>query len=124
MPTKSENIGFGAAIKSEGNGDYSRDAIILASGNGILLPGTVLGKITASGKYKQYTPGAADGTQNAVAVLYGYHDTTSADQNATGCFRVAEVWTARLQWGAAVVNQGQKDTAVAALLALGVVARA
>ena len=124
MPTKSETLGTGAAIKSEGNGEFSRDSIILASGNGVLLPGTVLGKITASGKWKQYTPGAADGTQNAAAVLYGYHDTTSADQAAVAITRTAEVWTARLQWGAAVVNQGQKDTATAALLALGIVPRA
>jgi hypothetical protein len=124
MPTKSETLGTGAAIKSEGNGDVSRDTIVLASGNGILLPGTVLGKITASGKYKQYTPGAADGTQNAAGVLYGYHDTTSADQAAVAIVRQAEVWTARLQWGAAVTTQPQKDTATAALLALGVVPRA
>ena len=36
---------------------YSRDQIVLASGNGVLISGTVLAKLTASGKY---VPAAAN----------------------------------------------------------------
>lgn len=123
MATKTENLGTGAFLKSEGCGTISRESIVLASGNGVLLPGTVLGKITASGKYKQYTPGAADGTQTAAAVLYGTADTTSADVPALGIVRLAEIWTARLQWGAAVTTQAHKDAAAASLLGAYVVSR-
>lgn len=39
--------------------------------NTTLRSGLVLGKITASGKYKQYNPAATDGSQHAVGILYG-----------------------------------------------------
>lgn len=44
------------------------EPITLVSGQN-LARGTVLGKITASGKYTVSTSAAADGSQNAVAVL-------------------------------------------------------
>lgn len=43
------------------------------AGNGattnVLRPGLVLGKITATGKYKQYDPAATDGSQTARLIL-------------------------------------------------------
>jgi len=40
---------------------------------GPLEPGTVLGKITASGKYAAHDRAAVDGTETAVAVLWTCH---------------------------------------------------
>src|SRR3546814_14027190 len=42
----------------------SEEAIIVASA-GAMVAGTVLGKITASGKYKKYDPVAVDGSEVA-----------------------------------------------------------
>lgn len=48
------------------------DAAISDSGSGnadLVRSGLVLGKVTASGKYKQYSDAAMDGTETAVCVL-------------------------------------------------------
>jgi len=40
----------GEFLMTEANGQRSRETITIASGAGIIAPGTVLGKVTASGK--------------------------------------------------------------------------
>jgi len=57
--------------------DYCREVITVAAGT--LEPGTVLGKITASGKYAAHDPAASDGTETAVAVLWGHSDASAGD---------------------------------------------
>ena len=63
MTAKTMNPGTGHFLKSEANGSLSREAIVIASGVGVLLAGTVLGKVTATGKYKAYDNDASDGTE-------------------------------------------------------------
>ena len=111
MALKTETQGPYAFLYSEAEGTLSREAIVLASGAGELLAGTVLGKITASGKYKPYDNDAADGTQTAVAILAYDTDATSADIAAAAIVRLAEVWQSRLVWGAGVTTQAEKDAA-------------
>lgn len=123
MPTKTENLGPGAFIKSEGNGDISRDTITIVSGAGSLIAGTVLGKITASGKYKPYDNDATDGSEVAAGILVYDVDATSADKLAVGIVREAEVFKARLIWGAGVTTEGEKTAAYADLAAKVVIAR-
>jgi hypothetical protein len=123
MPTKTETLGAGAFIKSEANGELSREAIVLASGAGALLAGTVLGKITASGKYKAYDNDAADGTQTAAAILFRDTDATSADVAAVGIVRLAEVWRDRLVWGAVVTTQAEKDAAYVDMATVNIAVR-
>jgi hypothetical protein len=48
----------GEFILSEANGQRSREAITIASGAGIIAAGTVLGKVTATGKYLASAVGA------------------------------------------------------------------
>ena len=69
--------------------DYTREVITIATGgaNPVLEPGTVLGKITASGKYTAHDPAAVDGTETAVAVLWGKADATAADVDAVVLLR-------------------------------------
>jgi len=57
-------------------------SVTVASGEGVLEAGTVLGKVTASGKYAAYDNAASDGTQTAVAILADKVDATSSDQLA------------------------------------------
>jgi hypothetical protein len=65
-------------------GDFPRviRPVTIASGAGVLTKGTVLGKITASGKYKAYNDANSDGTQTAKLILAEDVDATSADVNA------------------------------------------
>ncbi len=102
--------------------DYSVETVTVASGAGKLSAGTVLGVVTASGKYAVYANGASDGTQAAKAVLYDNVDATSADVSAVVVVRLAEVNAAELVWDAS--NSGSDITAgLADLKALGIVAR-
>ena len=48
---------------------------------GTFLRGTVLGKITASGKYTKSVNTATDGSQNPVAILVDNVDASTTDQN-------------------------------------------
>ena len=69
--------------------DYTREVITIATGGTypVLEPGTVLGKITASGKFAAHDPAAVDGTETAVAVLWGAADATAADATAVALVR-------------------------------------
>jgi hypothetical protein len=61
------------------------------------VPGTVLGKITASGKYVAYDDdGTDDGRRTAAGILYAGVDATSADAAAVMIARHAEVVEAAL----------------------------
>jgi hypothetical protein len=60
------------------------EEIIVASGAGVLLPGTVIAKITASGKYVVHDTTLSNGAQlpaNAV-ILFNRVDATAADVKA------------------------------------------
>ena len=60
---------------------YSRDQGVLASGQGVVVTGTVLALRTSDLKYVIAATGTTDGSQTAVAILFnGAVDTTSADQ--------------------------------------------
>jgi Bacteriophage lambda head decoration protein D len=96
---------------------YSRSTETMILGSGVVKANTVLGKITASGKWKPYTPGAVDGSQNAAGILL-YETDTTVDVLAPIGVR-DQVWAVNfINWGAAVTTQPHKDTAIAALKAL------
>lgn len=109
-------------LSSEANGQLSREQVIIAAAAPAMVAGTVLGRITASGKYTIYANGASDGTEVAAAVLaYDVADSAS-DQNATVIERLAEVKSSLLNWGA---NDGTGITAgTADLLAKNIKVRA
>lgn len=102
-------------LKREWDDLFNREVVTIASGNA-LSDGTVLGKITASGKYAAYDDTETDGTQTAVGILLGDVDASSADKTA-----------AILARGPAVVSEGDLigiDTAGKVdLAAIGIVVR-
>ena len=69
MTTLVEGKHPGGFLVWEAFRDYTRETITVAAGT--LEPGTVLGQITASGNYAAHDPAAVDGTETAVAVLWG-----------------------------------------------------
>lgn len=124
MTTYTEGRHNGEFIMSEASGQRSRDNVTIVSGAGNLKPGTVLGKITASGKYKAVTVAAADGSQNPVAVLINWADASSADVSAAVLNADAEVNKNLLSYGADVDTAGEITTVLAALqTATGIKAR-
>ncbi len=105
----------GEFIVSEGNGWISREAVTIVSGQN-LAAGTVLGKITASGKYAAYNDGAADGTETAAGILFDNVDASGGDvAGAVMIARLAEVNGDELT--------GNDANGTADLLALDIVVR-
>lgn len=67
-----------------------------------------------SGKYKEYNPANADGSETAVAVLLDNVDATAADQTAVIVARHAEVNAAEIVWFANATSE-QKAAGIAQL---------
>lgn len=108
-------------LLSEADGTRSRDVVTVHILSGQSLDsGTVLGKVTASGKYVPSVNAASDGSQTAVAVLYNDLDAPDADTDvqATAITCDAEVWGALLNGGTAL-----ESGVVGELLAVGIKVR-
>lgn len=87
----------GEFIFSEAPGSYSRENVIVVAAAGVIPAGRLVGKITASGKYKNYDDVAADGTQTAAGILYAEVDASGAsDVAGVIIVRDAEVALARV----------------------------
>lgn len=89
------------ALFWEAHPSMSREQVTIVSGSGVVVAGTVLGKITASGKYEPYDDGNAGGSDAAVAVSLYTVDATSADKTVAAVVRLAGVKKDALQWKAA-----------------------
>ncbi len=63
-----------------------RFGVTIASGQGNIVKGRVLGKITASGKYGPYDNSAVDGRETAVCIAAEEVDATSSDQLCQAAF--------------------------------------
>ena len=118
-----EGLHPGAFLMSEANGQRSREDIIIESGTGIIAPGTVLGKVTATGKYIASAVGAADGSETPAAInIYG-GDASAGDAAVSAIVRDAEVNGHCLVYHADRDQPAEKDAANAALGALGIIVR-
>ena len=119
-----ENPHDGNFILSEDDeGRLSRDNIGIASGAGALLPGTVLGRIAASGKFVPSPLAASDGSEIAVAILVGHVDAGNADAEAVGVMRHAEVNRYGLLYDNTVDDEAKKAAKWDQLRAAGIVVR-
>jgi hypothetical protein len=108
-------------VVSEANGARSRKIGTLITGQN-LAAGTVLGVITASGKYTQFDQDAATGEEAAAGVLAYACDATSADASCVIIARDAEVNGAELVWPGDI-EVGEKATAIASLASAGIIVR-
>jgi hypothetical protein len=113
---------YSDVIKKEIDPDFSREEIVIASGAGILALGTVLGKITASGKYVLHDVALANGAEVAAAILGEAVDATSADVRALGVTWGAIAVLPELIFKAAISGPN-KTAAVAALAVKKILAR-
>lgn len=90
MTIKLEPMHAGEFLLSEGAGNISRESINVAAGPA-LNPGQILGLITATGEFAPYDPTAEDGTQTAVAILFGPLGESDVVRRARAVVRLAEV---------------------------------
>lgn len=125
MAIVSEAVHGPEFLRAEGAGTISRDVGTIVSGAGVVVAGTVLGKITASGKYTPSPDTGADGSQTAVAVLYRTVDATSADvTGAVLITRHAEVSAPDLTYAASVSDATKRAAKATQLAAVGILVRA
>jgi hypothetical protein len=109
-------------IVSESNGNLSRDEITIGASQTI-SPGSVLGKITATGAYVAWNPAASDGSQNAAAIAI-YPAVTGSGATATiaALTRDAEFRSEALMW-ASGITAGNITTGIAQLALVGLIIR-
>lgn len=114
MTTLTDTNHVGEFLVSEANGYRSRSTVtVTVSGTAKWVSGTVLGKISASGKYVKYDEaGTDDGRRVAAGILYNELDPVAGDIKATIINCDAEVTQAKLT--------GIDTNGVADLLALGI----
>ena len=114
----------GDVLKWELNPDYCREIVTVASGAGKLGVGSVLGKITSSGKYVLSDPAATDGSETAAALLLEEVDATSADAKALVILRGPAIASkAALVFHSNVNTQAEKDAKYSELADIGIVVR-
>lgn len=123
MPVLTEPPSMGDVLKYEVNPNYTREVVTLLAGMPYPV-GAVLGRITASGKYKLATSGGTDGAQTASAVLLYAVDATLADAVGIVVARgPAIVSRAGLAYDATVDDAAKITTKIGQLSAAGIVAR-
>jgi len=123
MTVLNQPLTMGDVLKYEVNPNYTRETITLLAGMPYPV-GSVLGRITASAKYKLATSGGSDGAQTASAVLLYAVDATLAD--ATGIVVArgpAIVSRAALAYDATVDDAAKITTKIGQLAAAGIIAR-
>ena len=126
MPTLTMAPTLGDLIKFELNGNYSRETVTLKAGTNYAL-GSVLGKVTATEKYR-LSPAAQvvgdEGAETAIAVLMEAVDATGADKTALVVARgPAIVSKAALVYDASVDDDTKKGAKQAELSSAGIVPR-
>lgn len=123
MSTQNERTYPGEFIVTESPGTISRDTVTLTvPASTTFEPGTVLGQITANGKYVQFDSDASDGRETAAGVLYGeaVNEEVSADDQAAVIINFgAEVRSGGLVWADGV----DEDAGLADLAARFIKAR-
>lgn len=108
-------------VLTEANGQRSRENVTVAVSQTI-VPGQVLGIVTAGGQVKAWDPAAADGSQNAAGIaLYGV-TTGAATAKISAIVRDAEVNKNCLSWHGDATGP-QITTSTGQLAALGILCR-
>lgn len=126
MTTFTEDRHPGEFLLSEANFHRSRGKVTIASGSGVLKPGTVIGKITASGKFAPSANAVVEGVEGAetakAITLYGV-DATSADVEVAVIENDAEVKGFALEFDASVNDATKKAAKATQLAAVGIKVR-
>ena len=126
MPVLTMSPTLGDLLKFELNGNYCREAVTLKLGTNYAL-GSVLGKITASGKYRlspAAVVGGDEGAETAIAVLIEAIDATAADKTGLIAARGPVIVSkGALAFDASVDQPAEKTAKHAQLTAVGLVPR-
>ena len=115
MSAITEGRHVGEFLLSEGNGSISRDEVTVTQSGTALVSGTVMSRLTASGKWVPYDDVGTDGSEVASGILYTELGAATGDVKAVVITRHAEVNQAELT--------GFNANARADLAAVGIIVR-
>ena len=121
MSTETMKRGDASFIVTEANGYRSRDVVTVTVPSGGLEAGTILGKITATGKYVRHDASLSNGGEDETAILL-QTVTEAGDAELTVIARDAEVNGAHLTYEDGA-DSTQETTSNTALAALGIIVR-
>ena len=126
MPTLTMSPTLGDLLKFELNGSYCRETVTLKAGTNYAL-GSVLGKITETGKYRlspDQEVNNDEGAETAVAVLIEAVDATDADRTGLIVARGPSIVSkAALVFDGSVDDATKKGTKHSQLATAGLVPR-
>jgi hypothetical protein len=122
MTAITEGLNLGDLLKYEAPNLYSREQVTVVAGQNLEL-GAVVGRITASAKFKVFDPAATDGSELPAGILLGACDATLIDRDdALLLARHGMVASNAVVWPAGITTE-QKTTALAQMSSLGVLVR-
>lgn len=108
-------------LKRELDPLYCRDGVLVAAGQRLAI-GTVLGRVTATGRAVPVATGATDGSERPIGVLAVNVDTTDGEERAWVIARASVVALDSLVFGSGVAPADQ-PALVEALIDRGIVVR-
>jgi hypothetical protein len=122
MTAITEGLNLGDLLKYEAPNLYSREQVTVVAGQNLEL-GAVVGRITATAKFKVFDPAATDGSELPAGILLGACDATLIDRDdALLLARHGMVASNAVVWPAGITVE-QKTTALAQMSSLGVLVR-
>lgn len=108
-------------ILTESHGSKSRENVTFAQ-SVLIEPGTVVGKVSATGKFMPLDVAANDGTEIAAGVNYAQVNAASADVDGVISARDATLIKDQLIWPNGI-TENEKTTALGQLETLDLIAR-
>ena len=123
MPALNEALNLGDLLKYEDDClNYSREQVTIAAGQNLEL-GSVVGRVTATGKIERLDPAATDGTETPAGILLGAIDATLIERDdGLLLARHGIVASHALTWPAGITAP-EKNAALAALEVRGILVR-
>lgn len=91
MPILTSTPRLAEFVLSEASGQRSRENIVVTQTGTAIPSGTVISKLTATGKWVVYDNVGSDGSEVASGVLYNYLPAATGDIKAVGFVRDCEV---------------------------------
>ncbi|MBI9092805.1 MAG: head decoration protein [Desulfobacterium sp.] len=121
MAAFAEPNNLGDVLIWEEERGYSREKITIVSGT-TLVPGQVIGKVTASGKYAAFDQDLDTGVETPVGIAIANYDATGGDIQGVMIVRDAITTTGGIVWPDDITTE-EKTTATATLAGLGIITR-
>lgn len=123
MPALNEALNLGDLLKYEDDClNYSREQVTIAAGQNLEL-GSVVGRVTATGKIERLDPAATDGTEIPAGILLGAIDATLIERDdGLLLARHGIVASHAVIWPAGITAP-EKSAAIAALEVRGILLR-